>query len=121
METHYIDYTLSVKVRKGVADLVKHDEYMPVVEILQNTPGLILTNDEKIEWLEVNKNTPSYPTVYDKKGGEPVFIQDKDGSAGRFDLKFSAPEPDSKEIWFAIQTAPLPGESSFLFDASYTN
>jgi hypothetical protein len=120
MATQNIDYTLSIKVKKGVADLVRDDEYMPVVEILQDTPDLILTNDEKIEWVEVNKNTSSYPTVYNKDGGEPVFDQDDDASAGQFDIKFSAPKPDSKVIWFATQTHPLLGRSSSLFDAIYS-
>jgi hypothetical protein len=120
MATLNIDYNLSIKVKKGVADLVSDDDYTPVVEILQDTSGLILTHDEKIEWVEVDKDTPSYPTVYDKKGGKPLFVQEDDfdsvdRSAGQFDIKFSAPKPDSKDIWFAIQTDPL-GMSSFLFD-----
>lgn len=122
MAAENIDYTLSINVEKDVADLVINDDYsyMPVVEILQDTAALILTNDEKIEWVEVNKNAPSYPTVYDKKGGEPVFVQDDDDSPGRFDIKFSAPKPDSKDIWFAIQPDSLLGRSPLLFNASYS-
>lgn len=63
MAAENIDYTLSINVEKDVADLVINDDYsyMPVVEILQDTAALILTNDEKIEWVEVNKNAPSTP------------------------------------------------------------
>jgi hypothetical protein len=117
MATLNIDYNLSIKVKKGVADLISHDNYTPVVEILQDTTALKLTHDEKVEWVEVDKDTPSYPTVYDQDGGKARFVSTNDlDSAGQFKIQFSAPKPDSKEIWFAIK-ADLLGMSSFLFDA----
>lgn len=125
MATQNIDYTLSIKVKEGAADLVSNDEYpyKPVVEILQDTSRMELTNNEKIEWVEVNKNTSSYSTVYSQEGGDAVFDLDDNGRTGRFDIMFSAPKPDSKVIWFAIQTDPPTdsplGRSSFLFDAFY--
>lgn len=42
MATGNIDYSLSIKIKEGVAALVRNDKYLPVVEIMQDTPGVKL-------------------------------------------------------------------------------
>ncbi|KAK5188952.1 hypothetical protein LTR92_011044 [Exophiala xenobiotica] len=102
MEESNINYNLLIKVNKDVADLVQNANYTPVVEILQDTTLLELTTSEELQYHK-KKNATCYPTVTDAKGGQPIFIQDGVHRAGRFDINFSAPKPDTKQIWFAFQ------------------